>query len=229
MKGTKILAIAVASALISGCSSTSFNPFGGDKDFTVSQPGENTTAVKDQTVGLINDEGIKIYYSLLGNLKRIEVYGVAPAWKGNVEVLAEADAKSRLVKFLYDEQVNTKNSVDVITRTIDKARDNFLNNVDSGDREVLFDREEIKAEVAQTPNIPGAKENQDNTSRRIAERVEQTTIRELSRITSSGTLRGLRKIGSEVRDDGKIYVAVYEWSEKNQGTANEIRRKMFAK
>jgi hypothetical protein len=226
MKGTKLLAAAVATVIISGCSSVG-NFMGGNN--TVNQPDDNMTAVKDQTVGLINDEGIKIYYSLLGNLKRIEVYGVAPAWKGNVEVIAEADAKSRLVKFLYDEQVNTRNSVDVITRTIDKARDNFLNNVDSGDREVLFDREEIQEEVAQSPDLYGAKENQDNTSRRIAERVEQTTIRELTRITSSGTLRGLRKIGSEVRDDGKTYVAIYEWSEKNQGTADEIRRKMFAK
>ena len=223
----KLLPVAVA-ALLGGCASIdNVNPFAESADYTVSQPGDNTVAVKDQKVGLVNDEGIKIYYTLLGDLDRIEVYGVAPAWKGNVEIVAELDAKERLVKYLYDEKVNTSRSVEVLTRTIDKARDNALNKMQNGlpqDQVVEFAEEKVEAEVIEQPN-----KTSNNTSRRVAERIESTKISALTKITSGGTLRAMRKVSSEVRDDGRTYVAVYRWSEKDQDTANSIRTKMFAK
>ena len=223
----KLLALAVATTLIGGCSS--INPFSDkDKNFTVSQSSDNMTPVKEQTVGLVNDEGIKIYYSWAGNLERIEVYGMAPAWKGNVEVVAEADAKERLVKYLYDESVTTDRSVEVITKTLDKARDNALNQIENGlapSAVVEFDQEEVEADVDNNAST----ESNNNTSRRVAERIEQTKINTLTRITSGGNLRGMRKVGSQVRDNGRVYVAVYQWSEKDQNTANTIRNKMFAK
>jgi len=232
MKGTKLLAIAVSAALLGGCSTASLNPFSDDKNFTVSQPGDNTTAVKDTTVAVTNDEGIKIYYTLLGDLDRIEVYGVAETWKGNVEIRAEADAKERLVKYLYEEKVDTQRSIEVTTKTLDKARDDALNRIENGmgaPSLVEFDAEIIEAEVAQEQAQNGPRTTDDNTSRRVAERVEQTKVSALTKITSGGTLRGMRKINGEFRQDGKVYVAVYRWSEKDQNTANEIRGKMFAK
>ena len=232
---TKLVALAVSAALLSGCSTGSLNPFGGNKDFTVSQPGENTTAVKDQTVAVVNDEGIKIFYTLLGNLDRIEVYGMADAWKGDgqtLEILAEADAKERLVKYLYDQRVNSSRSVEVIAKTLDKARDDALNRIENGMAPqdiVTFDEETVEQEVINEETMGTRRPQNDNTSRRIAQRVEETKVTALTKITSGGTLRGMRKIRSEVRNDGRTYVAVYQWSEKDQNTANEIRRKMFAK
>lgn len=236
MKGTKLLAIAVSAALLGGCSTASLNPFGGNKDFTVSQPSDNTTAVKDQTVGLINDEGVKIYYTWLGNVERIEVTGVAPGWKcagdpTTCEVLAEADAKERLIKYLYEETVSSDRSVKVITKTLDKARDNALNQLENGLQPqpvVEFDAEQVEAEVDRdmqyaTQSSP----SDDNTSRRTAERVERTIVSAVTNITSSGRLRGMRKIGYQIRNDGKTYVAVYRWSEKDQDAANSIRKLMF--
>lgn len=230
MKGTKLLAIAVSAALLGGCSSTGLNPFGRDRDYTVSQPADNTTAVKEQTVSVVNDEGIKIFYTLTGELDRIEVYGMADAWKGDgqtLEILAEADAKERLVKYLYDTKVNSSRSVEVIARTLDQARDDALNRVENGlapQTVVNFDEEQVEQEVATQPTP-----KTDNTSRRVAERIEETKVNALTRVTSGGTLRGMRKIRSEVRNEGKTYVAVYQWSEKDQDTANQIRKKMFSK
>ena len=230
---TKLVALAVSSVLLTGCGMSNLNPFGEDRDYTVSQPGDNTTAVKDQTVAVVNDEGIKIYYTLLGNLDRIEVYGMADAWKGDgqtLEILAEADAKERLVKYLYDNKVNSSRNVEVIAKTIDKARDDAMNRIENGVAPqdiVTFDEEAVEAEVA-GENRATAPRN-DNTSRRIAQRVEETKVTALTKITAGGTLRGMRKISSDVRNDGKTYVAVYQWSEKDQDVANEIRRKMFAK
>ena len=225
---TKLVALAVSSVLLTGCGMSNLNPFGEDRDYTVSQPGDNTTAVKDQTVAVVNDEGIKIYYTLMGNLDRIEVYGMADAWKGDgqtLEILAEADAKERLVKYLYDNQVNSTRSVEVIAKTLDKARDDALNRVENGlapQSVVTFDEEATEAEVVAQPS-------NDNTSRRVAERIEETKVTALTKITAGGALRGMRKISSETRNNGRTYVAVYQWSEKDQGVANEIRRKMFAK
>jgi hypothetical protein len=225
----KLLPVAVA-ALLGGCASIdNLNPFAEEKrDFTVAQPVDNTTAVKDVTVGTWNEEGIKIFYTLGGDLERIEVYGIAPAWKGNVEIVAEADAKERLVKYLYDNQVNSRRSVEVLTRTLDKARDNALNDIENGrapQSVVNFKEEEVESEVAANPT--GTIE--DNTSRRVAERLEETKISALTRITAGGALRGVRKIRSGTRDNGKIYVAVYQWSEEDQAVANTIRSKMFGK
>lgn len=231
MKGTKLLAVAVAASFLGGCSSVgNLNPFGGDRDYTVSQPADNTTAVKDQTVSVVNDEGIKIYYTLLGDLDRIEVYGMADAWKGDgqtLEILAEADAKERLVKYLYDNKVNSSRSVEVIARTLDKARDDALNRVENGlspQSVVEFNEEAVEQEVATQP-APKT----DNTSRRVAERIEETKVNALTKVTAGGSLRGMRKIRSEVRNNGKTYIAVYQWSEKDQDTANQIRKKMFSK
>src|SRR5210317_1149928 len=152
----KLLAVAVATTLLGGCSSIDkINPFAEAKrDFTVAQPVDNTTAVKDVTVGTWNEEGIKIFYTLGGDLERIEVYGLAQSWKGNVEIVAEADAKERLVKYLYDNQVNSRRSVEVLTRTLDKARDNALNDIENGrapQSVVNFKEEAVEAEVATNP------------------------------------------------------------------------------
>jgi len=227
----KLLAVAIATTILSGCS-TIPNPFADNDKFIVNQPSENWTAVQYVKVGVVNDEGIKIYYTLLGDLDRIEVYGFADAWKGNVEIVAELDAKERLVKYLYDEKVDTDRSVEIITKTLDKARDSALNRIENGldpQTVVEFSEEQIEQEV-EGENQATVSQNLDtNTSRRTAERIEATKIRALTRITSGGSLRAMRKVGSEVRNDGKTYIAVYEWSEKGQDTANQIRRKMFAK
>lgn len=215
-----ILAIALASTVLAGCSSV--NPF-VDNNTVIKQPDSNKVAVKDTRVGIVNKEGIKIFYTLLGDLDRIEIYGIAPAWKGNEETVAEVDAKERLVKFLYDEVVESNKSVKIVTRAIDKARDNSVNRMEGDDVEYTI--AELEAEVEQAPSA-----SEDNTSRRIAERVENTLINTYSSVKVSGKLRGLRKIDAYERTGSNglaYYVAVYEWSEKTQGTANDIRSKML--
>lgn len=215
-----IIAIALASALLGGCSSLS--PFGSDR---MEQPESNKTAIKDTKVGLVNEEGIKVYYTLFGELDRVEAYGIAPAWKGNVDVVAELDAKERLTKFLYDEVVNSDKSVTIVTKAIDKAKDNSVNRMDGA--EVEYSIAELEAEVKQAPTP-----SEDNTSRRIAQRVENTLIKSLTTVKSQGKLRGLRKIDAYERTGRNglnYYVAVYQWSEKDQATAKQIRATMFGK
>ena len=212
------LALALVAALgLSACSST--KPVGG-----LNPPSDSQVAVKDTQISTdFKDQGIKIYYTLTGNLDRIEVYGMAPAWKGNVDIIAEADAMDKLVKFVHGQTVSTERRVKIMTKTLDRARDNTLNRFKSTDGSLSFNATDIENDM---PNNSGEESSKDNTSRRVADRVENTLVNTVNTITAKGRLTGVRKIGDRVVGDGKIYVAVYQWSEKDQATSEFIRGKM---
>lgn len=200
-------------ATLAGCSSFT----GGDRS-GMSPPSDTTTPVKDTRVATdFEDSGVKIYYTLMGNLDRIEVTGTAPAWKGQYAVVAELDAKEKLIKFIHGESVSTERRVKVIGKALEKAKDNTLNKFKSADGTVNF----TESELSQDDN-----DKSDNTSRRIAERVDNTVITAVTNITAKGRLTGVRKIREGTRDDGRLYTATYQWSEKDQSTAEFIRKRM---
>lgn len=212
------LALALVAALgLSACSST--KPVGG-----LNPPSDSQVAVKDTQISTdFKDQGIKIFYTLTGNLDRIEVYGMAPAWKGNVDIIAEADAMDKLVKFVHGQTVSTERRVKIMTKTLDRARDNTLNRFKSTDGSLSFNAADVENDM---PNNSGEESSKDNTSRRVADRVENTLVNTVNTITAKGRLTGVRKIGDRVVGDGKIYVAVYQWSEKDQATSEFIRNRM---
>lgn len=215
IKNTAI-ALALVSALgLSACSSNKIT--GG-----LTPPSDSQTAVKDTTISTdFRDQGIKIYYNLFGSLDRIEVYGQAPAWKGNVEIVAEADAMDKLVKFIHGQTVSTERRVQIMARSLDRARDNTANQFRSADGTVNFD----SADLEKMPALDNEGER-SNISRRVADRVENTLVRTVNTITSKGRLTGVRKVRDEVINDGRTYVAVYQWSEKDQATSEFIRGRM---
>jgi hypothetical protein len=219
------LALALVAALgITGCSSTP--KILGGKDTTtgtVTQPEENKVAVKDTRIQTnFTDEGIKLIFSLTGELERVEVVGTAPAWKGNVDVLSEADAMDKLVKFVYGRSVSTDRRVTVMAKAIDRARDNTLNRFKTQGDVQTFEASDLEA----APAVSNEENSRDNTSRRIADRLDETVVRTVTTITSQGRLTGVRKIRDEVQDDGKLYVAVYQWSARDQSTSDFIRSRM---
>lgn len=207
-----LLGAAIVTAL-TGCGSLGLgNTTGG-----MTPPSDTATPVKDTKISTeFADQGIKIYYTLMGNIDRIEVYGQAPSWKGNHEIIAEADAKEKLVKFVHGENVSTERRIKVIGKAIEKARDNTVNKFKSADGTINFDSQQLESEGG----------TQDNTSRRIADRVDTTLVNAVTTITSRGRLTGLRKIRDSVVQDGRVYVAVYQWSEKDQATSEFIRNRM---
>jgi hypothetical protein len=217
MKKTALTLAIAATMGLTACSSTKST--GG-----LNPPSDSQVAVKDTQISTdFKDQGIRIYYTLMGNLDRIEVHGMAPAWKGNVDILAEADAMDKLVKFVHGQTVSTERRVKIMSRTLDRARDNTLNRFKSTDGTLSFTAAEVEADM---PGNTSEESSKDNTSRRTADRVENTLINTVNTITAKGRLTGVRKIGDRVVGDGKIYVAVYQWSEKDQGTSEFIRGKM---
>ena len=213
MKKTALAMSMAAMITLTGCGSF------GSKQQALSPSTDSQTAVKDGTISTeFKDEGIKLFYTFTGKLDRIEVYGLAPAWKGNVDVLAEADAMDKLVKFVHGQTVSTDRRVKIMAKSLDKARDNTLNRFKSNDDNLNFDSKELEN--------AGSENSSNNTSRRIADRVENTLVTTVTTITAKGRLTGVRKVRDSVVQDGKLYVAVYQWSEKDQATSEFIRGRM---
>ena len=215
MKKTALAMSMAAMITLTGCGSLGF----GSKEQALTPPSDSQTAVRDGTISTeFKDEGIKLFYTFTGKLDRIEVYGLAPAWKGNVDVLAEADAMDKLVKFVHGKTVSTDRRVKIMAKSLDKARDNTLNRFKSNDDNLNFDSKELENS--------GSENTSNNTSRRIADRVENTLVTTVTTITAKGRLTGVRKVRDSVVQDGKMYVAVYQWSEKDQATSEFIRGRM---
>lgn len=211
MKKTALALSVVALLGLTACSST--------KNVGMAPPSETTTAVKDTKISTdFKDQGIKIYYTLLGDLDRVEVYGVAPAWKGNVGIIAEMDAKEKLIKFIHGESVSSERRKRIIARSLDRAQDNTSNRFKTADGSANFDAADLE-------KMDGS-EARDNNSTRTASRVENTLVTTLTTITASGRLTGVRKIRDGNMQDGRFYVAVYQWSEKDQGVADMMRNRM---
>jgi len=164
------------------------------------------------------DEGVKIFYTFTGRLERIEVYGHADAWKGNVETLAEADALAKLVKFVYGNDVSTNRKVSIIGKAIENAED--TTNTDT----ITSDSKELESELKNKPN------NSNSTNaKRTAKFVNETITDTVTSMKSQGKLVGIRKAKDYQKDNGKTYVAVYVWSEKDQAISENIRTRMMGK
>jgi len=181
---------------------------------------KSDTNLQDKTLATtFTDEGIKITYSMLGKLEAIEVYGQAEAWRGNVEAYAEADAMAKLTKFAYGTNLETQRRVSIIGRSISTAQD-LVNTNKSNSGPLSFTDKELDA------RSPKVKSDETSNAQRDAKAVNESTVSTITSITSKGRLLGVRKIRDYQRDDGKTYVAVYQWSEKDAATADQMRKRM---
>ena len=220
MKNT---ALAVAVMAMLGLSACSTSPKPG-----MAPPQDAKIAVKDRTVAAhFRDRGIEVHYTTLGNFEKIYVWGMAPAWKGmdQARILAELDAKAKLIKFVHGEQGESTQRSKLIARSLDKARDNTLNRFDSNtsqEADFSFDATQIEAEIQREP----VQATEDNTSRRIAETIDRTMVDQTQTLQSAGRLTGVIKVDDGRSKDGKIYFAKYEWSPKTQSISRQLREQM---
>lgn len=211
-----MLAVAIG-VIMSGCSSF------GSKGITPSP--DAVTPIKEQKLSTsFTDEGVKIYYTASGKLDKIEVYGQAPAWKRNVEVIAEADAMDKLVKFIHGKNVSSERRTKIISKAIDNASDVTSNKFRTVDGTFETESKQLEDELRSTKN--GEEIQKDNTAKRKAQVVDETLVNTITEIRSAGFLIGVRKISDAIKDDGKVYTAVYQWSEADVATATSIRATM---
>lgn len=213
----KVMLAVTIGVIMSGCSSF------GSKGITPSP--DAVTPVKEQKLSTsFTDEGVKIYYTASGKLDKIEVYGQAPAWKRNVEVIAEADAMDKLVKFIHGKNVSSERRTKIISKAIDNASDVTSNKFRTVDGTFETESKQLEDELRSTKN--GEEVQKDNTAKRKAQIIDETVVNTITEIRSAGFLIGVRKISDAIKDDGKIYTAVYQWSEADVATATSIRATM---
>jgi hypothetical protein len=194
---------------------------------TESSKSNASGAVKEQRLSTdFTDEGIKITYTFTGKLESIEVYGQAEAWRGNVEAIAEADAMAKLTKFVNGQNVSTERRIKIIGKSIEDARDNKLDKFKSQDGTINVTDKQIEYE----PMVEKSQQSsQDNSTLRNAKAINETIVTTVTNMTSKGRLTGVRKIRDFQRNEGKVYVAVYVWSDKDQATSDYIRNRMQGK
>ena len=220
-----ILVTAVAAAIIglAGCSSTGKS----------TADNQSTTAIADQRLA-VNDfkrQGVKIGYTLGGDIDFIETTGYAPVWGSSQNAareafrVAELEAKKSLNDFINKETISSAVSVRMISQNLESAKDQRTNSFASNksgsgeDELVALDEDPKKSEDKQTTQEANTAVRDD--ALRIASRVS-TTITTQNR----GIIAGLYLVEGRVINDGKNVQVTYRWDRKSNATRVQLRNLM---
>ena len=225
MKKT-MLAVAVIAALgLSACSSTKPADVGSTQSVN---PGVQQAISEQRLVSDFKRQGVKVIYSTFGNLEAIEATGYAPVW-GNSENaareafrVAELEAKKALNDFINSEAIRSTTSVKMVSRNIERARDNKTNNIATNrdNAAAATSDEELFEEDRQTGS------SQNTAMRNDALNIASRVSTEIS-TRSQGILSGLRMVEGEVINDGRNVRVVYRWDLKHQDARRQIRQMMM--
>jgi hypothetical protein len=222
----RILVSAVAAVMITitGCSSTS----------TTGPSASATTPVADQRLAVsdFKRQGIRIGYTLNGEIDFIETTGYAAVWGNSQNAareayrVAELEAKKKLNDFINKETITSSVSVRMISQNLESAKDQRTNSFSSNrngageDQLVALDEPQPTAdankEIKQEENTAVR-----NDALRIASRVS-TTITTQNR----GILGGLYLVQGQVINDGKNVQVVYRWDRKSNAGRQQLRNLM---
>lgn len=224
MKKTTIAFALAASLGLSACSSTKLSDVGGGNAI----PAGTQQSISEQR--LSNDfkrEGIKVIYTWRGDVEAIEATGYAAVWGNSQNAareayrVAELEAKKSLNDFINRETIQSSTSVSMISRNIEKARDNKTNNFAtnrSQDADIGTSDDEVSANSNANA---GTNQAVRNDALDIASRV-RTNIN----IRSSGILGGLYLKEGESINGGKNVRVVYRWDAKHGVQRTQIRNMM---
>jgi len=228
MKRT-IVSLAVLAAMgLTACSSTKTANVGTGAPI---QPGTQQAISEQRLESDFKRKGIKIIYSLSGNLEAIETTGYAPVWGNSQNAareafrVAELEAKKSLNDFINQETIRSTTSVRMISKNLEKATDNKTNNFATN-----RGRDTVAAVTDDGDLLddtrPGDVNRTENTAVRqdalqIASRVS-TTITTQNR----GILGGLYLVEGNVINDGKNVRVVYRWDAKHTDVRKQVRSMM---
>lgn len=217
-----VLSLGIATIIgLVGCSSS--------KPVTVS-PGVNVPAGPQQAISeqrLENDfkrQGVKVFYTVFGELDAIEVTGYAPVWGNSQSAareafrVAELEAKKALNDFMNKEIIASSTSVEMISKNLEKARDNKLNNFSSNRGRDTVASMATDEEVANTD-----KNSQTNTASRQDALTIASVVKNNISIRNQGILGGLYLVEGDVINDGRNVRAVYRWDRKSNAIRPQLR------
>jgi hypothetical protein len=219
-----VAAMAIVSLQLIGCSSTQNAGI---------NPGPNaTTGISDQRLATsdFKRQGVKVIYSLSGDVEAIEVTGYAAVWGSSQNAareafrVAELEAKKSLNDFINKESIRSSTSVKMISQNLEHAKDNKTNSFSSnksgsGDELVAVDAEPTTSANKETNQEENTAVRND--ALRIASRVS-TTISSQNR----GIIGGLYLVEGTVLNDGKNVQVVMRWDKKHNASRLQVRNMM---
>lgn len=222
MKKT-VLAATLSALVLVGCSSTP------KVDPTGVGPGKSaTTAISEQTaVSDFKRQGVKVTYTLSGNLEAIEVYGYAPLWGGSQNAVREAyrvaelEAKKSLNDFINKETIKSSVSVNMFSMNLEHARDQKTNMFASNRAPAPLVADDTEATPANDETSQEENKAVRNDALKIATKVN-TTITTSNR----GIIGGLYLVDGDVIDDGKMVRVLYRWEKRHTAVRLEARSAM---
>lgn len=218
--------VAVAAVLaLSACSSTKKEQ--GSPGIT---PGAQSAISEQLAVSDFKRKGIRIVYSMTGKLEAIEATGYAPIWGRSQNSVREAyrvaelEAKKSINDFINQEVIKSETSVRMISRNIERARDNKTNNFATNRSRDLVASVEVDEE---------AKQDADNYNREANTAVRNDALSIVSIVNNTisvrnqGILAGLYLVEGDVVDGGRVVRAVYRWDQKHNNVRSTIRNQMI--
>jgi len=220
----KLIIAAAVTGMLSACSSTRDNTVNSGGSVN---PGTQQAISEQRLSSDFKRQGVKIIYSFTGSIEAIETTGYAPVWGNSQNAareafrVAELEAKKSLNDFINKEVITSSTSVTMISRNLEKARDNKTNNFTSN-----RGRDNVMAEITDDSVTTGDTNREENVAVRndaltIASRV-QTNIR----INNQGILGGLYLVEGNVINDGKNVRVVYRWDQKHTKSRLQVRNLM---
>lgn len=223
----KTVAAAVAVAVLAGCSTTGQVTKEGNN--TVVNPGTQQAISEQRVVNDFKRQGVRVIYSLTGNLEAIEVVGYAPVWGNSQNAIresyrvAELEAKKAMNDFINKETITSSVSVAMTSRNLERARDNKVNNFATN-----RGRDDVVSETSDEEMADSGETNrQENTATRndavnIASRVNTTIT-----VRNAGILGGMYLVEGEVINSGRTVKATYRWDQKHAQVRSSVRNLMM--
>ena len=104
---------------------------------------------------------------------------------------------------------------------IEKAKDSSINKTSDTNGVIDFTDKELEKE---SPNKSAP--TSESSAEKAASIANKTLVTTITVITAKGRLIGLRKVKDFTRDNGRVYVAIYQWSDKDQATSKYLREQM---
>jgi hypothetical protein len=217
-----VAAMTVTVLGVTGCSSTG-NP---TSNTAVESISDQRLAVSD-----FKRQGIRIGYTLGGDVEFIETTGYAPVWGSSQNAareafrVAELEAKKSLNDFINKESITSSVSVRMVSQNLENARDNkknsFASNRTGSDELVALD------------TAPGTAPNQNQETTQENNTATRTdALQVISRVNTTittqnrGILGGLYLVEGRVINDGKNVQVVYRWDRKSNAKRQQLRTLM---
>jgi hypothetical protein len=199
-----------------------------------------TTAISEQRLATSEFRrlGVRITYTLTGELDSIEATGYAPVWGNSQNAareafrVAELEAKKSLNDFIHKETITSSVSVAMVSRNLEKARDNKTNNFATNRNRDQVAARITDAELENNLDQPVADANKDDVNREENTAIRNDAMNIASRvntvITSSnkGIISGLYLVEGEAINGGKNVLVLYRWDTKSAAARPVIRNLM---